>query len=75
MQRVPLYKGVLIVYAEDDGAALEHEIHQAWAHGAGGAVVASSRPAVLPLLQVRDGSRAEMKGLFWAEAAAAMATH
>ena len=65
LQRVPLHKVVLIVGADDDLDALRAEILAAWS------LTETTEPAVLRLLQVGSGSRAEMRGLFSAVAAAA----
>ena len=70
LRRVPLQRVVIIVEAGDDPAPLHAEIQAAWQR-AGGPAGDGAEPAVLRLLALGGGSRAEMKGLFRAAAAAA----
>ncbi len=69
LRRAALHKVLVIVGANDDVDKVRAEIASIWQEV--GRVVTGTQAPVLHLLQVGDGSDAEMRGLFRAAAAAA----
>jgi hypothetical protein len=75
LRRAPLRKVLVIVAASDDAAQVRAEITSIWDEvGSGRRGGADGGAHTLQVLQLGDGSDAEMRGLFRAAAAAASAT-